>query len=187
MASLKGIGDWFKGLGSAISSLFTSVIQTEVSTIDTYQRALNDVQAAVQVFKDFEHFEFDPKFKTRVISVPKAWEGINELFDIVVHGLHDKFVELEGAVRILLGNLQSVLSPTRPGDEGPSAVGDIASKVAQMEVALVSFGDAFHEAVQFVQMLDDVKSRVETLDDLFLPQNKARKFLTERSYKRISL
>jgi len=181
----KGIGDLFKKLFGAVNDLIDSTAVSITGIEDSFNEMKDDLQSAIDAVKDFEHFDFDPKWKTRVISLPSAWEGIQDLLDIILHGLSDKFAQLRQSCETLVSTIKMDIAPARTGDEGPSKLGDIGSKLASFAIAVEQFRNAFKEAVDLVQMLDDIKKRMETLDDVFLPQAKKRKWLTERTYKRV--
>jgi hypothetical protein len=178
------IGSWFRSLGSSIASLFVSTEEKFVGVIDVFFKVEDDLKAAVQTFKDLEKFDFDPKWRTRVINVPRAIEAIQQTFDIIRFGLRDKFDELRSTVETLINTLKGDQGRS-VSDEGPSAVANVASKVASISIALTQFQEAFHTAVQFEQMIDDIKQKIESLDDLFLPQDKPRKYITKKRRARV--
>lgn len=184
MAVLASIGGWFKQLGSSIAGMLGSVEEREIGILKTVFAIEDDLKSAVAQLKGFKTFKFDPKFKTRVINVPRAYEGIQDLLDIVIHGLRDKFTELRDSV-VTLGHTLESTGGRLTDNEGPSAVANVASKFAAIAVALESFQESFHTALEFEEMLLDIKTRLESLEDLFLPQDKPRKWVTEKLRKRV--
>ena len=181
---MSAIGDWFSSLGGSIKSLFLSTEEHTIGVVETFFKIKDDLASAVSTLKGFKTFEFDPSLKTRVISVPRAYEGIQDLLDLIIHGLRDKFDELHHATETLLADLEGLHGRTTD-QEGPSGVANVASKFATIAIGLDHFQQAFHKVLELEQMLLDIKERLETLDDLFLPQDRPREYVTERRRKRV--
>jgi hypothetical protein len=142
--------------------------------VDVFTRIENDTVELMNAIRDLKKFDFDPKWNTRVILVPKAIEGIQDIFDIVVHGLRDRFAELYQAVLTLKGALHS--PPRSPEPQG--MLTNITIIFGQLDKALQTFEAAYKKLTDIVEMIDDVKKRIETLDDLFLQQGNQRKWET---------
>jgi hypothetical protein len=162
--------NWLKGIGAAIARLFTASVDAETGIFTAFFSIKDDVNAFVANLQSFGRFEFDPKWKTRVINVPRAIEGIQELFDILIHGLRDKFTELARTVETLANTLEG----TGRQDDGPSGIANVQERLTTIKLACVHFQEAFHQALEIETMLLDIKNRVETLDDLFLPQSSSK-------------
>jgi hypothetical protein len=171
MSLLSKLLEWFRKIGAALSSLFGSAVNAETGVIDAYFTIRDDIEAFVKNLTAFKKFEFDPQWKTRVISLPRAWDGIWELFDIIFHGLRDKFEELQIATETVLNVLKQA---QRPPDDGPSGIANVQEKLTTFKLAVVDFQKAFHTALEIEQTLIDIKNRLETLDDLFLPQGSSK-------------
>src|SRR3954463_5842276 len=96
---------WLRGLWSSLvdAVLRTSAHAAEaaVQQVDVFSQLEADTDRLVQAIHDLHRFEFDPKWNTRVINVPRAVDGIQEIFDIVVHGFRDKFLVLFQALQTL--------------------------------------------------------------------------------------
>jgi hypothetical protein len=164
--------DLLKSLLSALGGLFTSAVDAETGIFDAFFKMQDDVHAFVANLKQFERFDFDPQWKTRVISLPAAWDSIFDLVDIIFHGFRDKFTELEHSLRVL-GNVLKQ-SGTRQPEEGPSGIANVQEKLTTIKLAVVEFEQAFHAALELEEMALNVKNRLETLDDLFLPQGSSK-------------
>ena len=152
--------------------------------IETYDSIGSDVERFLASIKDLKKFDFDPKWHTRVVLVPQAIEGMQDLFDIIIHGFRDKFEDLHQAL-LELNDALHHKHTLRTSAGGAALVGAMVEEVGNTSTALRAFRLAFKDAVDIVAMLDDVKKRVETLDDLFLPQTNPRKYVTEKLRKRI--
>ena len=172
---------WLRSLGHGIASLFRSGVDFETGAFSAFFSIKDDVTAFVANLRGFQHFEFDPKFKTRVINVPRAYEAINDLFDIILHGLRDKFQDLAQAVETVVNTIEQ---HNPPGEEGPSGIANVQERMTTIKLAIVDFQKAFHIALDIEQTLLDVKQRVETLEDLFLPQGSTKKTVDAHYRKR---
>jgi hypothetical protein len=180
---------WFKHLFQAIvdAVLRTSANAAEnaVKQIDVWSQLETDTLNLVNAIRDLKKFDFDPKWNSRVINVPRAVDGIQEIFDILVHGLRDKFSELYQAVLTLKAALQAQ-NFGHFGDPTPQGrLTKIVDIIGSLEVALRSFATAYHDVTDLTVLIDDVKKRIETLDDLFLPQNNRRQWITVHERARI--
>jgi hypothetical protein len=174
--------DWLRALGHSISSLFTKAVDFETGIFDAYFSIKDDMVAFVKTLDQFKHFEFKPEWKTRVINVPRAYDGINELFDIVVHQLKDRGQELRDVVQEIVNIVQEQRGP--PPDDGAGGIANVQTKMATVKLAMVKLKTAMHKFLEIEQMLADVKARTETLDDLFLPQGSTKKTVDIRYRKR---
>lgn len=115
---------------------------------------------------DITHFYFKPAFKTRVISVPRAKEGIENLWDEIRNGLIAKFKEIEDAVNEVKRAIRGGGSLHEPGERGLQTALNV---LADVHTFLVRLGDLIKKVLEFIDIIDDIKKRIETLDDLFLP------------------
>jgi len=180
-----GFWDWLKRLWHA---LVDAVLRTSAHAaesieqhVDVFSRIEADTRNLINAVRDLEKFDFDPKWNTRVILVPKAIEGIQDIFDLVIHGFRDKFEELYQAVLTLKAALHA--PPKSPEPQG--MLTNITIIFGQLDKALQTFEIAYKKLTDIVQMLDDVKHRIETLDDLFLQQGNSRRWETVHIRSRV--
>jgi hypothetical protein len=173
---------WLKSIGSAIKNLFFAAADAETGVFTAFFSIKDDVTAFVRNLERFKTPKFDPKWKTRVINVPRAYEGITELIDIILHGFRDKFRELIHSIETVVNVLEQ--SAKGAQDDGPSGIANVQEKLATLKLAVVDFQKAFHTALEIETMLLDVKERLETLEDLFLPQGSSKTTVDVRYRKR---
>jgi hypothetical protein len=178
---------WFQRLWQRLSHAVITGAQdvdnNSTKIVSTYESIITDSLNLVVFLRDLEHFNFNPAWKTRVINVPRAGDAINELFDLLFHGLRDRFQVFHNAVL----DLKNALEGQGPGQhfpDGNSAMGKVVSYVGDLDVAWRNFGIAYHSAVDLVSLVDQIKQRIETLDDLFLPQSNVKKTVDEHYRKR---
>lgn len=178
---LHKILDELKALLHLLAGLFTSAVDAETGVFDAFFHIQDDVHAFVLNVRQFERFDFNPQWKTRVISLPAAWDSIQDLIELIFHGFRDKFIELERAVTVVVNVLKD--STGRVPDEGPSGIANVQAKLATMKLAMVHFQQAFHAALELETMALDLKQRLESLDDIFLPQGSS-KTVVDISYRK---
>ena len=174
----RDVWQWFLRQFRALTNfIYHSVLDLDnksTKIVGTYDQIIADSLNLAQFLRDLKHFDFNPKWKSRVINVPRAADAINELFDILFHGLRDKYFTMHEAVQVLAQALEG----QRPGSQfstGEGAMNAVVIYVGNLDVAWKAFGAAYHDAVDLVGLVDDIKRRIETLDDLFLPQGNPKK------------
>lgn len=165
---------WLKRLWNALvdAVLRTSshAAETVEKHFDLYTALEADTLNLMNAVRDLERFTFDPKWNTRVINVPRAMEGMQEIFDIVLHGFRDKFANLHQS----LITLKAALHKPHWDPNPQSRLTAIVDIIGQLEVGLRAFEESYKQLTDIVQTVDDVKKRIETLDDLFLPQGRRK-------------
>jgi len=183
----KGIGDLLKQLGSLIYNGVQYADEHSTDFEQSLERIINDITEFSSDFKALQKFDFDPKWKTRVISLPSAIDAIQDLFFTIRDELVDNYNQLLQAVITLKG----VFAAKRPslGSLDPSGGSGNLTKIidtlGNMSVAMNQLANAFDAITDVATLAELVKEKIESLDPLFLPQTKGRKWLTERTYKRV--
>jgi hypothetical protein len=173
-----------RALWDIIARTGETVDDNSLKVVSTYEGIVTDTVNLINFLRDLREFDFDPKFQTRLISVPKAWDAFNELFDIIFHGIRDRFNELHVAVSALVASLKG-RSPAGGHFHDPGGtLANVVDYIGDLDVAWKQFGIAYHDAVNLVELIDDVKRRLETLDDLFLPQGNPKKTVDAHYRKR---
>lgn len=176
--------NWFRQLWNRLVDIVlrTSAHAAEqaIQQVDVFSQLEQDTDRLIQAIRDLHKFEFDPKWKTRVINVPRAIDGMQDLFDIVVHGFRDKFLELFQSIQTLRAALEHHELGHFPSPEPQSRLTKVVDWIGAVYTALQAFERAYRDAVDITAMVADVEHRIETLDDLFLPQDKPRTYVTER-------
>lgn len=125
---------------------------------------------AKQQLSDFSHFDFNPKFNTRVISVPRAISGAQDLWDEIRNGLIQKFTTIVDDAKNLTDSIKSI-PPRIPGEPILQRTALILSFIHATNDEIASL---ITEVLDFTGMIDDIKQRIESLDDLFLPQGSTK-------------
>jgi len=158
----KGIWQWLKGLFSAADDTFIGVFRFA----DRIERA---VDKSRQLLREFQKFDFDPAFKTRVVSVPRAIEGFQDLFDTIRTDLVEKLEQLHREFNYWRSKFEDRTPP-----DGAEAASAITAKLQDLHTMLEQIGETLETIIDIESILINVKQRIETLDDLFLPQDSTR-------------
>jgi len=169
-------------LWDAILRTGAEVDDNTTKVVSTYETIKADTLNLLKDIDDLRHFDFNPQWNTRVISVPKAADAINEIIFTIMHGFRIKFGTLHVAVDVLIAALKGKISGHLP-DPGPSGtLTRVVDYIGDLDVAWKAFGAAYHDAVDLVDTVDDIKRKIETLDVLFLPQGNP-KSLVDKHYR----
>jgi hypothetical protein len=160
---------------TAVTSMFHK-IETLVSNVETEIEAI-------------KNFEFNPQWKTRVISVPRAIEDTQDLID--------QAKDAVSAIRDLVSKFKDKLNA--PEEIEPSEmekdiekIGEKLGKGCEKILGwLTLIVDAFltiDEGIDDLQIIVDafsaLRNEVEHLDTLFLPQGNPKKVVDEHYRKR---
>jgi hypothetical protein len=166
---------------SALESTVLELDHAYLGVGDFIKTCIAAFSNAKYTLSQLSHFDFNPKFNTRVMNIPRAREGINELWNEIRHGLIDKFKEIEDAVQALRNNFLHGGSLHEPGEPGLAAAVD---KLQDVHAFLLQLGDLVTKVVDMTIIINDIKHRIETLDDLFLSQGTTKKVVDEHYRKR---
>jgi hypothetical protein len=148
---------------------------------DIYDALIEGADQARQQFKDFSHFDFDPRFATRVISGDRAIEGAQDLWETIRGDLLDKFNNIVAEAEELPGLLKSL--PAR--GPGEPLLQHTALVIQVIHAGNEKVAKLVRDVFDFTQTIDAIKQRIESLDDLFLPQTNKRIVISEKTRQRV--
>lgn len=173
----------WKALVDAVFRTTAHAAESATQQLDVFSQLEADTLNLVHAVNDLKKFHFDPKWKTRVINAPRAIEGVQDIFDIVVHGFRDKFSELHQSILTLKVALEGLQIGHFGSPEPQARLTKITDWLGGLYVGLQAFEKAYKNVTDIATMVDDVKQRIETLDDLFLPQGNP-KLVVDAHYRR---
>lgn len=174
-AILDAITEFFNAVGRGFASLF----QAEVHIVDNLNSIVTDFEIAkanIEVLVEkIEQFQLLPNWDSRVINVPAALKGLQELQKLVIHGFRDKFKELLQPIHDLklIFKAEEIEANTPQGQV--SGVARTAAKVDEIATMIQQIATAMHTVQDFSQMANDVIDKLNGLDVLFLSQGTPRK------------
>jgi hypothetical protein len=146
-----------------------------------------NITEEIQKLKDFE---FDVRWKTRVINVPIAIEQIKDLIDEIFHQLRDRiqttvqsFEDVVESIKILRKQ------PPVVGAGEPTGFARTINK-AETAAGYIRFGfqetrAAFDAAKDVTELFVDITERVRTAEDVFLSQKNKRQRVKAEATRRV--
>jgi len=160
-------GDSLVNLDATIQSLFTAV--------DTI---IADTQSEIDAFKNFQ---FDPKWKQRVINVPTAIDQTRNFILDLVQTVEDDYTALRDDVTAIKTAFSSIRVQT-----GGGALSTILNAINELSNFLTALVDAVNRFKDVPVQVQQIREEIEGLESLFLQQKNPRQWTTERLYKRQS-
>jgi hypothetical protein len=148
---------------ASLDSAYTGFGEVVDAVTEASANARGQLEAFVKI-------DFNPKFKTRVISIPSAIEGVQELWDEIRSGLLDKFIQLAAEFSDLLKSIKTI-PPRAPGEPILQRTALILQFIHATNTEIASI---VRQLLDLATIINDIKNRIETLDDLFLANNSKR-------------
>ena len=172
-----------KAVFAAIGHFLASFLGSTLDVIDNIDRigialqdAKQEIEDGVQEIKDFK---FDPKWKTRVINVPKAIENIHALVEEMTDDFKARLERISNPVFAFKLLFHADFSA---GDH-VSGLTKTAIKMEQVALLIKELADAFEEISRFADLFNSLIGDVEDLDKLFLQQGNSRRRLTDEAFQ----
>lgn len=131
-----------------------------------------------------EAFRIDPRWKTRVISVPRAVENLQELRGAVLDGLHDKLQVIYAPVHEFALIFKTETLEQGDPQQAVSALSKAEVKLGHVVTLIHQVREALHQIEDFVALFTQLRENVEGLDALFLPQGSSKTVVDIKYRKR---
>lgn len=170
--------NWIRSVINAVTGFFGRLFSAEVNVVDNitgivanYRTGRSQIEDGVERLKNFQ---FDPRWKTRVINVPIAIEAIVALYDEVF----GDFKERLGQIIEPVHQLQLIFHADKEQaglTEVPSGLSRTAVKIDEIATMIAQIKTATDTALTFTQAFDDIIINLETLDAIFLGQTNPRR------------
>jgi len=158
------LGDIFN-IVTGLSGIFDKIDALEQDGA----QLVSQIKGEVEAIKRFKH---DPKWKTRVINVPKAYDKTKEFVVSVVDELHDALASLISNIKAIKGSGAPISDPRAGGGGG---VGTVLGDITKVALFVQECDNAIKALSGFVDALRKIREELETFDDLFLGQTNKRK------------
>lgn len=161
MSLIDDITNFVLSTGRIFESIETLVTDTDVF----YQNVRLEL-------RHIQQFQFDPKWKNRVINVPKA---VNATRDMIV----DLIDEVRGAFESLVSNLKAIRSEfgtAIPGERGGGVI-HLLDRLNKIRQIIVEIDEGIKALDTFLDALRTVREQIEGLDSLFLQQGNLRRYI----------
>lgn len=171
--------DGLGGLLSAFDDSFIGIGNFVRRVIAAFLKGKDDLLS-------LQTFDFDPQFKTRVISLPRAEQGVNDLWDTIRLDLLGKYQEINANVHDLLDTFHADdVSDANDIQGHVSGLAKGAVQLHHLKTFLEGLGQSIEHVADLLDIIADIKRRIETLDDLFLTQGATKKTVDKHFRTRI--
>ena len=170
------------GLIGAVAATLTALDKAFLGISDVFSAVTETFQNDKTVLQGLSHFDFDVKWKTRVINIPAAAQEVNDLYHEIKDELVGKFVEAETEVKALIDQLRHGGSLHEPGEPALARAVDVLQDVHSFNLRLAQL---IRTVGDIATIIDDIKNRVATLEPLFLPQGKPKSVVDKHYRSRI--
>jgi hypothetical protein len=180
------IGNIFSAIGHFISQFFTDFndIADRVQEMhDTFDAAVQNIEKEIQEIKDFQ---FDVKWKTRVINVPIAAQQLQDLKTFVFETMKDKFIKVRDELKEFATIIKQETAKQDVGDpQNPSALSRATVTVHSVITEFSIVNTVLKDVMDLSGMFLELTQRLKTLDDLFLKQGNPRQRVTKPTTIRV--
>jgi hypothetical protein len=138
---------------------------------DDWQELKLNLQTEVDKLKSFQ---FDVRWKTRVIHVPTAVDQIKNLVDEIFHQLIDKLDEVLAPLKDLTGQIEELTRKQSTTEDQVTTLAKIEGGIAFVQAAVHNTRQAMDSVKDLSELFLDITNRIETGSDLFLQQGNPR-------------
>lgn len=169
----------------ALVSIFTHFKENTLGIIDAGTKL---IQSTEGTYEKIRHFSTAPKFKTRVVSVPKVAENLGALAQApgqIIRAFQDLVRQLRSKLRPESFNIDEIegLEDLRGiirkfGSKIAAGFEKILGVFALIVDALVTIRSTIDDLQAIVDSVATVVDDLSNLEGLFLPQNNPRRTLT---------
>lgn len=156
------------------------------NTLETFiSNGTSLILNCISEFEKIKNFEFDPKWNSRVISVPRAKENLDELIQIP----SDILATCKEIMNILKQKLEPETFEFDPEDlkfvpeEFARFLTKVLGWVALVIDCFVSWNQAIIDANHIVDDIRNLRENIENFDSLFLQQGNP-KIVTDVKYRK---
>jgi hypothetical protein len=161
-------------IGSFLSSFFDvwSVSTDDLSQIHTdFTELEQNVQAEITKIKNFS---FEPKWKTRVINVPKAIEAVHDIVELIRDDLFTSLKDVVDPIHELVLIYQTEKAELQSSMDKPNGLARAASFLHAVETAIHQVRTAMDAAKDVTELGLQITDKLNGLDLLFLQQGNPR-------------
>ena len=148
-----------------------SFVTNLTGILDRVERLETDIHALTNnILKEvtgIKHFNLQPKWRTRVINVPRAFDTTKSFVVDIANEIHDTFFSLLSNLRALR---QTRISP----EKGKSAATNVLAIITEINNFVNEVDLTVQALGKFVDELRRIREEIEGFDSLFLPQGNSR-------------
>jgi hypothetical protein len=187
---------WLKKVLGFLGQLLVAIAHFVFESFTHYDEVVADVNHIVDTWSAIKlnietevgkirEFKFDPHWKTRVINVPQAAEQIQELKAMLFDDWKGRVDKVVAPVHELTQVLRQERAPDVGDPQGAvNAMSKASVKLGHVVTMIHQVRDALDEVQSFVELFDELRQNLESLDSIFLPQGSSKTTVTETYRKR---
>jgi hypothetical protein len=174
LSSIKSIGskiaDAIGGIVDEFAKIVDVILHIRDYTIGVIEDAQALIQEATTEWDELTHFKFVIAWKTRVISVPRVFDNIQELI-----ALPQKVID---AVKDLITNIRTRFTATEAAEaveEVIPGIGQAAGIITAICEVLIIIKGTIADVKTIVDAIQTLRKDIEDLDAIFLPNRNPRR------------
>lgn len=167
------IGDFFSAIGHFLSRFFdaeTSMVENVTRIYDDFLTIEANFTAGVD---EIRNFKFDPRWQTRVISIPAVIPRLQDLYQRIFLDFRDRLAAIAAPIHEF--HLIFTTSGESAADQQVSGLTKTAVKIDEIATLVKQIANAMDAIKDFTALFDEVVKDLETLDVIFLQQGNPRK------------
>jgi hypothetical protein len=161
-------------IGTFLSSFFNvwEVSTTDLEQIHTdFTELQQNVKAEVEKIKTFS---FQPKWRTRVINVPKALEAVHDIVELIRDDLFTAFQDVVDPIHDLVLLYNTEKAQLQSSMDKPNGLVRASSFLHSVETAIHQVRTAMDAAKDVTELSLEITDKLNGLDLLFLQQGNPR-------------
>jgi hypothetical protein len=153
-----------------------SAIFERIDQLESDLHALtNNILAEINRIKKFKQ---NPKWNTRVINVPRAFDQTKTFVQDIAQEIHDAFFSLFSNLKALR---QTRTGGLVKGEKGSAGVTSVLGLITELNNFVSEVDQSVLALSDFVDALAKIREEIESFDTLFLPQGNSRVQLHDAS------
>jgi len=166
---------------SALAATLIALDKAFTGFSDVFEAVTDTFEQDRQTLAGLTEFNFDIKWKTRVINIPTAATAVNDLYHEVKDVLVQDFITAKNEVSQLIDQLRHGGSLHEPGEPALARAVDVLQDIHTFNLRLA---DLIRRIGDIARIIDEIQRAVETLEPLFLQQGNVKKTVDEHYRKR---
>jgi len=174
---IKGIAGILSGIWHFIFQSFTHYDQVVEDCQQIHSQVVAIKANVEREIQQIRAFKFNPRWKSRVINVPKAVEAIQNLKATVFDDFRERITKIEEPIHEFILIFKSEEISHGDPQQAVSALSKAEVKLGHIVTLLHQVRVAIEQISDFVKLFGELRDQVEGLDALFLQQGNLRRYL----------
>ena len=160
-------------IGSFLQSFF-NVWDVSIEDFDAIKSDFDEIKANVQAEIQKLKTLHNPKWKQRVINVPRAMEAVHDMIELVRDDLFTRAEDVVTPIHSLVLAWKSEKLALESSMDKPNALARAASWLHSVETAIHQVREAMDAAKDVSELANEITDQLNGLDLIFLQQGNPR-------------